>query len=243
MGLGVGDLNDDGLPDMVITDQEAMHLLISDGGQWYDAAASRGLRPGEEQHAAWGVAMVDMDNDGLLDIPVVFGPPESGSFFKQPDALWLQSADGTFTDRAAEWELAQTGNGRGMVTADLNDDGWLDIIKTDYLGGPASAYMSRCGAEGWLMVRIVGSGANTHGVGSRITVRAGDRRWTGWLTAGSTSMASSGPLEVHFGLGMLDRIDSLTVAWPGGGESTFTGIPTRQVLTIHQSEALLDEAR
>ncbi|MFT5681170.1 MAG: hypothetical protein ACI8RZ_002076 [Myxococcota bacterium] len=237
MGLGVGDLNDDGLPDMMITDRDALHLMLSSGDFWYDAAVSQGLIPSEEQYAAWGVALADMDNDGDLDAPMVYGPPEEGAFTDQPDALWVQAEGGTFTDEAESWGLAQTTSGRGLVVADLNDDGWLDLIKTDYLGGPASAHLSRCGSEGWLVVRLEGSGANTFGIGARITVTAGDATWTRWLSAGSISLGVSGPPEVHLGLGIRDTVDTLTIHWPGGGQTTYTELETRQVLTVSQEAA------
>ncbi|MFT5684708.1 MAG: hypothetical protein ACI8RZ_005652 [Myxococcota bacterium] len=243
MGLGVGDLNADGLPDLVITDRDAIHMMMSSKGFWYDAAMSQGLTPGTDQHTAWRVELADMDNDGDLDAPMVSGPPETGKFTDQPDALWIQASDGTFTDQAAQWGLAQTSSGRGLVTADLNDDGWLDLIKTDYLGGPATAHLSRCGAEGWLVVRLDGHAPNTGGIGARITATAGDATWTRWLSAGSTSLGSSSPPETHIGLDMIDTVDSLTITWPGGGETTYTDIPTRQVLTVSQDEADLDSAR
>ncbi len=248
MGLGFGDLNEDGLPDLFVSDIDRLHLMLSLGERtWYDAATSLGLDPvaSIRQRSAWGVELADMDNDGLLDAVAPYGPTEGfigeeGTGMRQPDALFQQQPDGSFLDVAAAWGLNQTGNGRGLVLVDFNQDGWLDLLRPDYRGGPASLHLSRCGTAAWLTMKLVGEAPFAHARGARVTVVAGDRSQLRWLQPGSTALASSGPLELHFGLGDLDQVDSITVDWPDGRRSVFGAVATRQRLTITQSQSPQD---
>ena len=243
-GLGVGDINRDGLPDLALSDWGTFRLMLSAApGIWYDGALASGISVDrKERVTSWGVEVFDIDNDGDLDIHTAFGSfygqsslseyaynPES-----QPDALWLQGEDGRFTEAAAAWGLDDRTRGRAVVAADLNQDGWLDLVKTDYIDGPARVYYSRCGDAAWLSVRLQGRAPNTAGVGARIDAWVDGTRHMRWILAGSASMTAGAPLEAHFGLGDADTVDRLEVTWPDGTTSRFTQLPTRQRLWITQ---------
>jgi hypothetical protein len=242
MGLAVGDLDGDPIPDLVVTDWGHIHLLDSEQGVWFDTAESRGLRPnlGEDRWLSWGVELVDLDNDGLADIPMVFAqtaeadpsgkgvnPPD------EPDDLFVQQEDGSFVAVGDEWGFADKSIGRGMVAADIDGDGWLDLIVKSF-DEPAHYFHARCGSEAWLQVALVGKAPNTAGIGARVTVEAGGRTWQQWIRAGGTSLSSSAPPEAHFGLGDLDSIDRITVTWRDGATSIYQVIDTRQRVTIEE---------
>ena len=82
-----------------------------------------------------GVALLDYDNDGWLDIYLVNGSTEAALAGKVPTptaALFHNNHDGTFTDVTAK---AGVGNGRwgvGAVAADYDNDGWPDLYVTNY---------------------------------------------------------------------------------------------------------------
>ena len=244
MGLGLADLNRDGLPDFLISGSEQTALLVSDKGPiWYSAGPSLNLMMDEDidQVVAWGSELADLNNDGLHDAVMTFGRtdyiPDIGDPDEQPDEIWLQDNDGMFNPVAAEWGLDDRGRGRGFVLADLNEDGFLDIIKDDETG-PSLIYVSRCDDSAWLRVRIDGEAPNTRGVGAVITVNAGGKQHTRWLSAGSTNLATSAPVEAHFGFGSVDTVDSIEVRWPSGTKtSLFENVATRQVVTVVQAEA------
>jgi len=238
MGLGAGDLNDDGLPDLLISDWDSLWLMESlPDGTFYNSALARGLAPVGDQHVAWGAELVDVDNDGLLDAAVSYGflnaPAEDdfGNADAQPDALYLQQEDGTFDDRALSYGLADDRINRGFAVADLNDDGWPDLVKVA-LDGPAHIMLSRCGEAAWLWVTLDQPGRNRDAVGARIEVESGGRVWRRWITGPNTNYGAAGPLEAHFGLGELDRIDAITVSWPDGERSRFEDVETRQRLRV-----------
>ncbi len=241
MGLGVGDINFDGFPDLVSASWDALPLQESLGKTlYYRNEKPRGLEPEiGVSDVAWGTQFADMDNDGLEDLVVAFGYIREdheglGNPELQPDNLFLQQADGTFVEVAGEWGIDHDGMNRGLSTADLNGDGYLDIVRRD-LKGNAIIDMSRCGDNAWLRIRLDQPAPNIDAVGARVAVTVGGVTQTRWLRAGGTSYASSDPLEVHFGLGEHDTVDKILVTWPDGAQSLSTDVATRQSVEIHRT--------
>lgn len=240
MGIATADLNDDTVPDFAIADLGRLHLLLSLGEPaWYDAAVASGLEPATDrgQLAAWGTAFADMDHDLNLDLVITYGPTEEvlastsvdPTRTAQPDALFLGAADGSFTEVATEWGLDQTLWGRGLVVADLNRDGFLDLVRRDYRRGKARIDLARCDDSAWLLIDF---DAPLDGFAARVEVDVGGRTLRQWNHPTSSSLASSGPSELHFGLADHDTVDALRVYWADGGVSAFSDIPTRQRLTV-----------
>ena len=60
---------------------------------------------------------------------------------------------------------------------------------------------------------------------------------TRWMMAGGLNYNSAPPLELHFGLGTVPRVDELEITWPDGRVSRFTDVSTRQILTVTQDLA------
>ena len=236
MSVAVGDLNEDGRPDLAYTDIDRLHLLESVGPlSWVERAAARALFPDPDapQRAAWGVALEDIDNDGLLDLATVYGPTEDRleepDAQDQPDALFLQQPDGSFVDHGVAWGFDARGVGRGLVVTDLDGNGWLDFVRPDYREGQTAVHLQRCGAAAWLTLGIQAPG---HGYGAVVEVDVGDRTLRRYINPSNQSLGTSRPSRVHFGLGTAESVDAIRVVWPDGTLSAFEGVATRQHLTV-----------
>lgn len=94
-----------------------------------EAAAQVGLNAGQvfpaglSNIAIGGIAAGDFNRDGWQDL---FFLTAGGA----PDMLFINNGDGTFTDRAAEWGVAETHIGVGIAVGDYDNDGWLDVYVT-----------------------------------------------------------------------------------------------------------------
>lgn len=244
MGLGVGDIDGDGIDDFIMSAWNGNSAMLSlplpgGGAAWVESVESVGLQNDLSRHQkiGWGLDLVDMDNDGDLDVPFVYGWLDANypAAPKQPDALYLNQGDGTFIDVGKELYLHHPTKGRGFVAEDLNRDGWLDLVKRD-LGGPTLVHLSRCGSEAWLQVSLRQPGLNPFAVGARVVVRGDGTRQSRVVRAGGTNHASAGPPAVHFGLGALSEIDAIEVIWPDGEASRVENVGTRQFVEIVRTE-------
>lgn len=129
-GLGVycADFDGDGWPDIfVANDNKPNHLWINQrNGTFKEEAHFRGIAldaMGTAQ-AGMGIAVGDVDGDGLFDLYVTH-------LFNERNTLWRQGPKrGQFTDRSAQAGLLATdwrGTGFGTVLCDFDHDGWSDI--------------------------------------------------------------------------------------------------------------------
>jgi hypothetical protein len=128
-GLGVvcADFDGDGWPDVFVTnDGKANHLWVNQrNGTFHEEAAERGLAYNGHgmPQGNMGIAVGDVDGDGLFDVFVTHLTDERHT-------LYQQSPRGRYQDRTVPWGLAGSlwrGTGFGTVLADFNHDGAPDL--------------------------------------------------------------------------------------------------------------------
>ena len=245
MGFAAGDLNGDGLDELVITGWSELFLRMSaPDGVWFEAADAMGLRTDEQRVVAWAADFVDIDLDGDLDLLVSYGPDfdEFGTIggldvvnpAVQPMGLYINEG-GFFVEESAAWGLDTPGIYRGFSVADLNRDGYPDLVVPELMG-PARVYLSRCGDGRSLAVNLRMPSPNTRALGARVRVSAGGQVMERTVLSGTTNASSSSPTELLFGLGEAEQVEELEVLWPDGAVSTLTNIAADQVLTLTRPE-------
>ncbi|HTJ83878.1 MAG TPA: FG-GAP-like repeat-containing protein [Polyangiaceae bacterium] len=246
MGSAIGDVDGDGDLDWFVSsiwDPDGLpeggwgtsgnRLYLNQGdGTLVDGTAAAGVRVG---YWGWGACLADFDNDGDLDLFHTngIGFREATDFFEDPSMLYISSGDGTFTDRAAELGVVDTGQGRGIVCFDYDRDGDIDILIEHNRGGLTLYRNNGAGVGHYFDVAVAAPAPNARAIGARIEITAGGKTRVGLVRAGS-NYASQDPAEVHFGLGGVDAVDSVTVRRPGGSVTTFGAMPADQrvVLTV-----------
>ena len=200
MGVAVGDYNGDGLPDIYLTQYPNSILYRNNGdGTFTDVTAKAGVAaPGWGTSAVW----FDYDNDGRLDLFVCRfadfskaknvhcggrGPGEP-YYCKpnvyQPVPSWLfhNNGDGTFTDVSKESGIAASlGKAWGVVAADLNNDGLMDLFVASDTA-PNALFMNRGKGRFEDTGLLAGVAFNPFGVArSGMGVDAADYNQDGWL--------------------------------------------------------------
>ena len=141
-------------------------------------------------------------------------------------------------------------DGRGLATADFDNDGDLDLVINSNPGDSGRAELSRAtllrnnvgATRNWLAVELRGDGRrdNRDGVGAQVTIEAGGGRQLRLVTAGS-GFASQHTARLYFGLGTLERADALTVRWPSGRVERFEqvggqAIGARRLVRVTEGE-------
>ncbi|HEV3469711.1 MAG TPA: ASPIC/UnbV domain-containing protein [Pyrinomonadaceae bacterium] len=130
-------------------------------------------------------------------------------------------------------------DGRGMATADFDNDGDLDIVVNNNVGDSGREELARAvllrndtGARrNWLAVELRGTESNPDAVGAAVTAEAGGVRQLRLVTAGS-GYASQHSARLYFGLGEQAQVNSLTVRWPGGRVERFGSFQARQLVRV-----------
>ena len=126
-GVAIGDINNDGLPDIYFTSNKkgGNKLYLNKGNYKFEDITDKA---GVAGIADWctGVTMADVNNDGYLDIYVC---AVSGKLnFHGHNMLYINNHDGTFTERSAEYGLDFTGYSTQAAFFDYNHDGKLDCF-------------------------------------------------------------------------------------------------------------------
>ncbi len=123
-GVAIGDVNNDGLADIFLTANMGPNKLYLNRGDWKfeDVSATAGIELADKWST--GVAMVDLNADGWLDIYVCNAGFQKGS--DQKNSLFINNQDGTFREAAAEYGLDDEGYSTHVAFFDYDLDGDLD---------------------------------------------------------------------------------------------------------------------
>jgi len=129
-GVGIGDFNNDGLPDVFFTaNQASCKLYINKGNmQFEDVTQKAGL---ETNFWATGVSIVDINNDGYDDIYVCAAGSKDPN--RRKNKLYINNGNLTFTEEAAEYGLADTGFSTQAAFFDYDGDGDLDMYLVNHV--------------------------------------------------------------------------------------------------------------
>jgi enediyne biosynthesis protein E4 len=136
-GVAIGDINNDGLPDIFFTANMKKNRLYLNKGNFNfeditDAAGVGGRKPWDT-----GVLMIDVNADGLLDIYVSNAGNMEGD--NHDNDLYINNGDLTFTERAKEYNLAESGFSTHASFFDYDKDGDLDAYLLNNSNVPVSS--------------------------------------------------------------------------------------------------------
>lgn len=155
-GVAIGDVNNDGLSDIYFTANMGANKLYLNKGDFVfeDISAAAGV----EGNKPWstGVMMVDVNQDGLLDIYVSNAGNMEGD--NHNNDLYINNGDLTFTEKAAEYGLADTGFTTHATFFDYDKDGDLDAYILNNSNIPVSslgfAHQREVRAQNWDVPKI-----------------------------------------------------------------------------------------
>lgn len=156
-GVASGDVNNDGLVDLYFVSNQNENKLYLNKGNLQFEDVSKTAKIGGSSSWNTGATMVDINNDGLLDIYVC---AVSGLLdFKGHNELFVNNGDGTFTERAKEFGLDFKGYSTQAYFFDYDKDNDLDVyivnhaVHTTLAHGPASARNKRVPLVGDVLLK------------------------------------------------------------------------------------------
>jgi len=243
MGTDSSDYDNDGFPDLVVTDlaNERYMLFRNLGdGTFTSSTDESGLGRASQVSTGWGVKWIDIDNDGWKDLYVAQGHTDDEMFgssriltYRQKPLLlkndkgrlipWPGDPGRTF---AAAWI------GRGAAFGDLDNDGSIDIVAAN-IGQNAYVLHNNAGKRNrWIGIKTQGTSSNRDGIGARIKIvgASGFAQYYTVNTAGSYLSASD--RRVLAGLGTDEMVKLVEVRWPSGAVQRLDNLRADQWLTL-----------
>lgn len=249
MGIDAGDLLGRGQEDVVITNLTGQYAYIYANGKggFEDRSYESGIALDTRRYTGFGVAMLDYDNDGWLDLMMVNGgvtrieeQARKGSTYPlaQTNLLFHGKGNGRFenvTDRAGAAFSRFEGVGRGAAFGDIDNDGATDVVLVNN-SGPARLLLNNVGHQKpWIGFRMVGEKCQRDMYGTRVAVfrRNAPTLWRRVHSDGSYCSASDP--RVLFGLGDAPDIVKVQAHWVSGRVEEWSGLPLAKYSTLREA--------
>jgi tetratricopeptide (TPR) repeat protein len=243
MGAIFSDLDNDGLPDILTTalPYEYYAFFRNTGkGQFNYASVTTSLAIATRPYSGWGIQAFDYDNDTVKEVFVANGHVMDNIELTQPHLhtlqppLLLKYTGNKFLDisRTAGKVFAQEWAARGAAVGDLDNDGDIDIVVTDY-NGPAHFLRNEGGNRNrWIGLDLRGTKSNRDAIGARIRLTSGAGKVQYAMVSTAGSYLSASDRRVYFGLGQEDVIREIRVTWPSGIDQIVAPPKSSQILKI-----------
>jgi hypothetical protein len=244
MGVDFADYNNDGWPDLLITDlanqRYALYQNNADSTFTY-SSFSAGLGRITMLHSGWGVRFFDYDNDGWKDVIVAQGHDLDTVELNYPNLryrepmLLVRNTGTGFVDVSVESGevFGQAWLGRGLAIGDIDNEGRVDVVVATN-DGPAYVLRNETPTQNhWLTLKLVGHRSNRDAIGAevKVTTSKGEQFAT-VSTAGS--YLSSSDKRVHFGLGAAQMVQTVEIRWPSGILQKLNNIRGDQILQVDE---------
>ena len=243
MGIAIGDYDKDNDLDYYQTNIGRNFLSRNDGVVFEDVTTDANVENDSLNGlntTSWGCFFFDADNDSWPDLFVANGQLPMAPFLANvphdPNKLFLNNGDGSFSDVSDESGLSVTERSHGAVCADFDKDGRVDIMVSNngFTSGETRVYYHRNVSESnnhWVLFSLQGTQSNSDAIGARVTAWINGAPLLAEVDGGS-SHASHSSNRIHFGLGSETIIDSVSVEFPSGITQTLFDLLVDQHYTI-----------
>ncbi len=236
MGVAVSDLDRNGLPDVFLThffgESNTLYLnhSTSDAILFQDGSRMSGLGPSSLDRVAFGVAAIDVDNNGWKDLLIANGHTYDRTWWANPEPFRMFPQLYENQGAASFVDVSSTGGeyfhreqlGRGLATGDLDRDGRIDAVVSQQLDESVILQNITASAGNSWVLKLIGRTCCRTPVTARVILRKTDPVVCEQLVGGG-SFQSASANEIHFGLAAANTVD-LEVHWPDGVQEIVTDV-------------------
>jgi len=240
MGIAVADYDGNGFLDIAKTNfsGDRPSLYKNEDGKFFeDVSEMAGL--GRNLLLGWGIAFLDIDDDGWPDLVMANGHvyPEIdrspiGETYRQKTLLYRNLGNGRFADitESAGPGFVPRRPSRGLAIGDLDGDGRPEIVIVNMNDKPT--LLKNVGPrQNAIAITLTGTRSNRSAIGARCIVQAGGRKQIAEVVSGG-SYFSQNSFTLYFGLGKSDKLDRIEVRWPAGETQTWPGTSANRSIEL-----------
>ncbi|MGC1535378.1 MAG: CRTAC1 family protein, partial [Candidatus Sulfotelmatobacter sp.] len=255
MGVDAADYDRSGHPSVIISNfaNQMLSLYHNEGnGLFVDEAPQSEVGRASLVTLGFGCFFFDYDNDGWPDIFVADGHIEDAIervqkrvSYAEPAHLFRNLGGGKFQEVTTQMgpAFAAPRVARGAAYADIENDGFLDVLVTSN-AGPAYLFHNEGGTNHSLRLKLVGTKSNRDGIGAVVRVTSGggnnsnkDKQWK-MLRSGSSYLSQS-ELVLTFGLGAQTKADNIEIEWPSGQIDKLSNVNAGQTVTVEEGKGVV----
>ncbi len=245
MGVDFADYDNDGWPDVVITDLANQRYSIyrnNQDGSFTYSSGSTGVGAMTVLHSGWGIRFLDFDNDGWSDLLIAQGHDLDTIELTAPQLRYRESmilarneGGKKFVDvsAASGAVFGQKWVARGLATGDIDNDGRVDAVVTTNDGHVMVLRNETENGNHWITLQLTGHKSNRDGIGAEIKLSTADgSQYAMVSTAGS--YLSSSDKRVHFGLGRNQKAKTIEIRWPSGIVQTLQDVQGDRIVQVEE---------
>jgi hypothetical protein len=240
MGADAKDYDNDGFVDLFYNNLmgQTWGLFHNQHGRSfrYSSAAAKIVQLSERM-SGWSNGFIDYDNDGWKDLFSANGDVDNLTpSSPQHDTMFKNQEGKEFIDvsPAMGEDFLRIGYQRGSAFADLNNDGFMDLVVTSLNQKPRILINSADNGNHWLLLKLVGHKANRDAIGAKVKLTTPSGRTLYNHVTGSVGFMSTSDLRLHFGLGRETVAATIEIQWPGGSVQTLKGIAADHILRVEE---------
>jgi hypothetical protein len=253
MGIDAADYDRTGYQSVIIGNFSNQMISLyhnEKNGIFIDDAPTSTVGPDSLLSLTFACFFFDYNLDGYPDIFAANGHVEDSVNEVQKRVTYKQSPqlfknlDGRQFEEVAKnmgTDFAAPKVARGAAYGDYDNDGDLDLLITT-CGGPAKLFRNDGGnSNNWVAFDLQGVKSNRDGIGALVKIKSGDVVQSTLVKTGG-SYCSQSQLRATFGLGKLQKIDSVEIQWPSGEKQELTQVPVNQIVKVVENKGIQQEA-
>lgn len=246
MGIAVEDIDDNGFDDLLVTNISMQtHLLLTNADGFFEDRTRRfGLSGWNVMETGFGVAWIDFENDGSLELFVANGAVGRNINAVDPERPYAEANQIAARDASGRFDVIDTAGipalqsievSRGVISGDYDNDGDIDLLVTNNDAPPQLLRNDQSRDHNWVTLMVRDESLNRDAIHARVLLVAGGKSFRKTVRPQSGYLGSNDP-RLHFGLGDAERIDKLVVTWPDGREQAFEDLAINQLHVLRKGK-------